>query len=66
MKVHLLLLVLKISHERALWKWDCFLPDLAPCFLKDIQEYIKQVFNSGNLDLNSKQNESLEKDDGSL
>jgi hypothetical protein len=42
------------------------LPDLAPCFLKDIQEYIKQVFNSGNLDLNSKQNESLEKDDGSL
>ena len=30
---------------------------LAGCFLKDIQEYIKQLFSSGSVDLNSKQQE---------
>jgi hypothetical protein len=40
--------------------------DLAPCFLKDIQEYIKQVFNSGSFELNAKQNENVEKEGGSL
>ena len=28
--------------------------DLAPCFIRDIQEYIKQVFTSGTVELNSR------------
>ena len=38
--------------------------DLAPCFIRDIQDYIKQVFTSGSLELSSRHHDTSEREMG--
>ena len=37
--------------------------ELAPCFIRDIQEYIKQVFTSGTVELSSRHHDTSERED---
>ena len=36
--------------------------ELAPCFIRDIQDYIKQVFTSGSLELSSRHHDTSERE----
>ena len=38
--------------------------ELAPCFVRDVQDYIKQIFTSGSLELSSRHHDASDRDPG--